>query len=215
MVRIIVIGCGRVGSGLAIALSQKGHDVVVIDTDEGAFKRLGTTFNGITLRGSGYDENLLLKAGIKKCEAFAAVTNSDSSNTMSAEIASRLFQVPKVVARLYLPEREQTMQFLGIDYVNGVRMTVQPIMDKLLEGVGQHLFIRGDLEVIEFLAGPGIHNKRIVDVQIPNEFRIYLVTRGGSTFIPWRETILKDGDILLAAVKSLSFPKIEKYIKKQ
>jgi trk system potassium uptake protein TrkA len=214
-VHIIVIGCGRVGSSLAIALSQKGHDIVVIDTDEESFKRLGVTFNGITLRGSGCDEDLLLKAGIDRCDAFAAVTNSDSANTMSAEIASRLYHVPKVVARLYLPEREQTMQFLGIDYVNGVRMTVQPIMDKLLVGSGQHLFIRGDLEVIEFQAGPEIHNRKIVDVQIPNEFRICLVTREGSTFLPWRDTILKDRDILLTAVRSTSFPKIAKYIRKK
>jgi trk system potassium uptake protein TrkA len=213
-VHIIVIGCGRVGSSLATALSHKGHDVVVIDNDEEAFKRLGTTFNGVILRGSGYDEDLLKKAGIEKCDAFAAVTNSDSANTMSAEIASKLFHVPKVVARLYLPEREPTMQFLGINYVNGVRMTVQPIMDKLLEGVGQHLLMRGDLEVIEFLAGPEIHNKRIVDIQIPNEFRICLVTREGSTFLPWRDTTLKDRDILVAAVKSTSFPKIAKYIRK-
>ena len=211
---IIVIGCGRVGSNLAIALSHKGHDVVVIDHEEEAFKRLGTTFNGVILRGSGYDEALLKKAGIEKCDAFAAVTNSDSANTMSAEIASRLYHVPKVVARLYLPEREPTMQFLGINYVNGIRMTVQPIMDKLLEGVGQHLLMRGDLEMIEFLAGPELHNKRIVDVQIPNEFRICLVTREGSTFLPWRETTLKDRDVLVAAVKSASFPKIAKYIRK-
>jgi trk/ktr system potassium uptake protein len=211
---IIIVGCGRVGSSLANGLSQKGHDVVVIDKEEEAFKRLGATFNGISLRGLGYDEELLQKAGIEKCEAFAAVTNSDSANTMSAEIASRLYHVPRVVARLYLPERERTMQFLGIDYISGTRMTVQAIMDRLLEGVGQHVLIRGDLEVIEFLAGPEIHNKRVVDVQIPNEFRICLVTRQGTTFLPWRETILKDRDILLAAVKSLSFPKIAKYVRK-
>lgn len=211
---VIVVGCGRVGSSLAIALAQKGHDVVVIDNDEEAFKRLGTTFNGLTLRGSGCDEPLLLKAGIEKCTAFAAVTNSDSANTMAAEIASRLYLVPRVVARLYLPERERTYQNLGINYVHGVRMTVQPIMDKLLEGVGQHLLIRGDLEVIEFMAGPEMHNRKIIDVQIPNEFRICLVTRAGTTFLPWRETILKDRDIIVAAVKSASFPKIAKYIRK-
>jgi trk system potassium uptake protein TrkA len=211
---IMIVGCGRVGSSLAMALSQKGHNVVVIDKDKEAFKRLGTTFNGVSLRGLGYDQELLRNAGIEKCEAFAAVTNSDSANTMSAEIASRLYHVPRVVARLYLPERERTMQFLGIDYISGTRMIVQAIMDRLIEGVGQHLLIRGDLEVIEFLAGSEIHNKKVVDVQIPNEFRICLVTRQGSTFLPWRETILKDRDILLAAVKSLSFPKIAKYIRK-
>jgi len=83
-----------------------------------------------------------------------------------------------------------------------------------LEGVGQHLLMRGDLEMIEFLAGPELHNKRIVDVQIPNEFRICLVTRERSTFLPWRETTLKDRDVLVAVVKSASYPKIAKYIRK-
>jgi Trk K+ transport system NAD-binding subunit len=86
-------------------------------------------------------------------------------------------------------------------------------MDKLVQGHGRHLSIRGDVEVIEFIAGSRIENLRLIDVQIPNEFRICLVTRQGKSFIPWRETVLKDGDNLLAVVKSNAYSRIKQYMR--
>jgi len=207
-VHVIVIGCGRVGSELATMLSQRGHNVVIIDTEPEAFKRLGATFNGITLRGFGYDEELLIEAGIEKCDAFAAVTNSDSANMMAAEIASRIFHVERVVVRLYLPEQERSMQLLGLDFVCDTSLSVGAIFEKLTTSLSHSLTVRGDTEVIEFIAGPAMHDKTILDVQIPNKFRICLVTRDGSSFIPWRESILKENDIILAVVKAASYGKI-------
>ena len=210
---VIVIGCGRVGSELAAMLSQRGHNVVIIDTEPEAFKRLGATFNGITLRGFGYDEELLIEAGIEKCDAFAAVTNSDSANMMAAEIASRLFHVDRVVVRLYLPEQERSMQLLGLDFVCDTSLSVGAIFEKLTTSLSRSLTVRGDTEVIEFIAGPAMHDKTILDVQIPNKFRICLVTRDGSTFIPWRESILKENDIILAVVKTTSYGKIRPWMR--
>jgi Trk K+ transport system NAD-binding subunit len=86
-------------------------------------------------------------------------------------------------------------------------------MDKIVQGHGRHLSIRGDVEVIEFVAGPGIENKRLVDIQIPNEFRICLVTRQGKSFIPWRETTLRDGDNLIAVVKSGAYSRVKQYMR--
>ena len=210
---VIVIGCGRVGSELAAMLSQRGHNVVIIDTEPEAFKRLGATFNGITLRGFGYDEELLIEAGIEKCDAFAAVTNSDSANMMAAEIASRIFHVERVVVRLYLPEQERSMQLLGLDFVCDTSLSVGAIFEKLTTSLSRSLTVRGDTEVIEFIAGPAMHDKTILDVQIPNKFRICLVTRDGSTFIPWRESILKENDIILAVVKTTSYSKIRPWMR--
>ena len=112
---VIVVGCGDVGAQLAILLSTEGHDVVIVDKNPGAFKRLGSTFNGIKITGYGFDEDVLREAGIEKCDAFAAVTDQDNSNMMAAEVASRIYKVPKVVARLYNAERESTFQQLGLD----------------------------------------------------------------------------------------------------
>ncbi len=210
---VIVVGCGRVGSELATMLSTEGHDVVVIDKNKDAFRRLGATFNGITLHGYGYDEETLKAAGIDKCDAFAAVTDLDNSNMMAAEVATKIYGVSRVVTRLYNPERARTLQTLGLDHVCGTTMVAQAILDKLSTGHGRHLTMRGDLELIEFIAGPAMHDKIILHIQIPNEFRICMVTRAGSSFIPWRETILKERDIILAVVKNSAYAKIKQYMK--
>jgi trk system potassium uptake protein TrkA len=210
---VIVVGCGRVGSELATMLSTEGHDVVVIDKNKDAFRRLGATFNGITLSGYGYDEETLKAAGIDKCDALAAVTDLDNSNMMAAEVASKIFNVPRVVIRLYHPERERTLQTLGLDYVCGTTMVARSVLDKLLTGHGHHLSRRGDLELIEFIAGPGVEGKRVIDIQIPNSFRLCLVSREGASFIPWRETILKERDILLAVVRADVYPAVKKLMR--
>jgi trk system potassium uptake protein TrkA len=210
---IIIIGCGRVGSQLALMLAQEKHDIVVIDKDPGAFKNLGGTFNGLKLQGYGYDEEVLREARIEKCDAFAAVTDLDNANIMACEVASKLYNVPRVVARVYNPESVSTFEELGLEYVFGTNIVAQTIMDKIVQGHGRHLSIRGDVEVIEFIAGPKIENKRLIDIQIPNEFRICLVTRQGKNFIPWRETILRDGDTLTAAVKSSAYSRVKQYMR--
>ena len=209
---VIVVGCGRVGSQLANLLSTEGHDIVVIDKDPTAFRRLGSTFNGITISGFGYDEDILKEAGIERCDAFAAVTQFDNANMMAAEVASKLYGVPRVVARLYNPERERTFQQLGLDYVCGTTMVAQAMLVKITEGHGHHLTIRGDIEIIEFIANAKVEGKMVVDVQMPNEFRICLVTRQGQTFVPWRETILKDHDILLAVVRNTAYEKVKQFM---
>jgi trk system potassium uptake protein TrkA len=210
---VIVVGCGRVGSELAGLLASEGNDVVVIDKNPAAFRRLGGTFNGITLTGYGYDEEVLKEAGVERCEAFAAVTDLDNTNMMAAEVAKRIFGVPNVIVRLYNPERERTLQALGLDYVCGTTMVARSVLDKLATGHGHHLSRRGDLELIEFIAGPGIEGKRVIDIQIPNSFRLCLVTREGSSFIPWRETILKERDILLAVVRTDVYPTVKKMMR--
>lgn len=211
---VIVVGCGDVGVQLAALLSTEGHDVVVIDKNPNAFKRLGSAFNGIKIHGYGFDEGVLREAGIEKCDAFAAVTDQDNSNMMAAEVASKIYNVPKVVARLYNTEREITFQQLGIAYTCATTMVAQNVLEKLVEGHGHHLIIRGDTELIEFIAGPEVDKKKVIDIQIPNKFRICLVTRNGSAFIPWRESILQDQDTLLAVVKSEAHSMIKKYMRK-
>jgi trk system potassium uptake protein TrkA len=210
---IIIIGCGRVGSQLALMLAQEKHDIVVIDRDTDAFKHLGASFNGIRLHGYGYDEEALQKAHIERCDAFAAVTDLDNANIMACEVASKLYHVPRVVARVYNPESISTFEELGLEYVFGTNIVAQTIMDKIVQGHGRHLSIRGEVEVIEFIAGPKIENKRLIDIQIPNEFRVCLVTRQGKDFIPWRETLLRDGDTLTAAVKSSAYSRVKQYMR--
>jgi len=94
---VIIVGCGRVGSELAKILSSEGHNVVVIDRNPESFRRLGQSFNGLTLVGSGFDTELLRSAGISQADAFCAVTNGDNTNLISAQVAKKIFKVPKVL----------------------------------------------------------------------------------------------------------------------
>jgi trk system potassium uptake protein TrkA len=128
---IIIIGCGRVGSALAEAWALNGDDVVVIDKDPQAFRSLGAGFNGITMRGTGCDQEQLRLAGIQHSGAFVAATNSDSVNMMAAEIAMRVYGVPRVVVRLYEPAHELSMKVLGLTYIDDASLSVQAIMEAL------------------------------------------------------------------------------------
>lgn len=209
---IVVVGCGRVGSQLATLLSIEGHNVVVIDRDEDAFRRLGSTFNGVTIKGLGFDEDVLEEAGLRDADAFAAVTNLDNTNLMAAEVARKLFGVKHVVARLYNPVRERTYQQLNLDYVCGTTLVAESLMEKIKSGHGHHLSSVGDVEVIEFKCSEHAEGKRIRDIEIAHGFRVAAVLRGSSTFIPKDDTIIKAGDIMIAAVKDEAFGKVARYM---
>jgi trk system potassium uptake protein TrkA len=112
--KIVILGCGRLGSYLARRLDREGHDVTVIDRVSESFSRLGSDFRGKMVLGTGIDEDILRRAGIEKADAFIAVSNGDNTNAMASEIAKLVFKVPKVVARLYDPVREDTYHTLGL-----------------------------------------------------------------------------------------------------
>ncbi len=112
--KVIILGCGRQGAYLAQRLDKQGHDVTVIDRNSDSFRRLGPDFHGTMLLGVGIDEDVLRRAGIENADAFVAVTNGDNTNAMAAEIARLVFQVPKVIARLYDPAREETYRTMGL-----------------------------------------------------------------------------------------------------
>lgn len=119
--RIVILGCGRVGSTLAAILTREGHHVAVIDRDQGAFdkaaQRLGADFTRETVRGVGIDEGTMRQAGIEEADAFVAVTSGDNTNIVAAQIARQRFRVPKVVARVYDPIRAQAYRQAGVETV--------------------------------------------------------------------------------------------------
>ena len=115
--KIVILGCGRVGSTLASMIDRAGHQVSVIDSSNEAFRRLDTSFSGETIVGNGVDEEVLIRAGIKDADAFAAVTNGDNRNIMASQIAKEIFNVKKVVCRIYDPIRQNTYNELGLDAI--------------------------------------------------------------------------------------------------
>lgn len=131
--KIIILGCGRVGAALAQQLDTAGHEVVIVDRNQDAFARLGPDYTGGMVMGTGIDEDVLRKAGIEDADAFVAVTNGDNTNAMSAQIAKLVFHVPHVVARLYDPVREETYNTLGLDTVSPTIIGVERIKDQIIK----------------------------------------------------------------------------------
>ena len=116
--RVLIMGCGRVGSTLAADLDRNGHEVTVLDLNAAQFKRLPAGFRGVSVVGNGIDQDTLRRAGIESADAFAAVTQGDNRNLMASQIAKHIFRVPKVVCRIYDPIREELYRGLGLDTVS-------------------------------------------------------------------------------------------------
>lgn len=132
--KVVILGCGRVGSTLARSLDSEGHTVTVIDGQEHQFKRLGGEFKGQTVIGTGIDEDVLRVAGIEEADVFVAVTNGDNTSIMASQIAKEVFGVPHVVTRIYDPVREQLYRTLGLDTLCPTTTMAGLISDKLHEG---------------------------------------------------------------------------------
>jgi len=207
---VIIVGCGRVGSELAKLLSNEGHNVVVIDKNSSSFDRLGATFNGLTMVGNGFDLALLKQVGIEKADAFCAVTNGDNTNLISAQVAKKIFKVPKVLARVYDPQRAHIYTALGMDIISGTILFAAMLRDKIIESrFSSYLIETKDLGVIEIDVKNSLIGKAIDDINIPGEFLVAAIRRLDGIIIPDPKTILKAKDKLMAVVKVASLEKIK------
>ena len=200
---VIIGGCGRVGAELADQLSDEGHDVVVLDVDDASFARIGPRFNGESLVGDVTDKDLMVRAGIERADALAAVTQSDNSNLMAVQIARQLFEVPHTVARLFNPQREASYRKMGIRYVSETSMIVAAIRSDLRTGtVPAYLGARDEeVDVVEIevgLAGQGVS---VAELERDGSVRVATVHRGLRTRIPRLDDRFREHDILVAAVR--------------
>ncbi len=125
------MGCGRVGAQLAGLLDAEGHQVSVLDTDSYSFRRLPATFSGTALVGNGIDEEVLKRAGIEEADAFVVVTQGDNRNVMAAQIAKHIFNVPKVICRIYDPLRRDLYETLGLEAISPTTVFAQILKEKL------------------------------------------------------------------------------------
>lgn len=131
--KVVIMGCGRVGAQLAALLDSDGHEVTVLDINSRSFRRLAPTFKGTALLGDGTDEDSLRKAGIEKADAFVAVTAGDNRNVMAAQIAKHIFKVPKVICRIYDPLREEVYRTLGLEAFSPTTVFARLVKEKLVK----------------------------------------------------------------------------------
>lgn len=212
---IIVVGCGRVGGQVATLLSEEGHNVVVIDKNTESFKRLGKTFNGMTLVGNGFEIDVLKQAGIEKADAFCSLTNGDNTNIMASQIAKKMFRVPRVIARVYDSARAHIYESLGLEILSGTILFASMIRDKLVDRrLSSFLLETGDLGVIELDVPEKFSGVTVGEMGLPNEFWIIVVVKGSDphgqdSIIPLPDTQLGKGDKVYAIVRSGSIAKIK------
>lgn len=131
--RVIIVGCSRVGAMVARVLVADGHQVTVVDINRNSFSRLGPDFPGEMVLGNGIDEDVLRKAGIEQAEGFASLTNGDNRNIMAAQIAREIFHVPRVITRIYDPIRENVYRELGLNTTSPTLTGVREI-HRMLKG---------------------------------------------------------------------------------
>jgi trk system potassium uptake protein TrkA len=129
--KIVIMGCGRVGAQLAGLLDTDGHSVTILDTDASSFRRLPPTFKGTALVGNGLDQEALKRAGVEEADAFVAVTQGDNRNAMAAQVAKYIFNVPKVVCRIYDPLRQELYSTLGLETLGPTTIFAQMLKEKL------------------------------------------------------------------------------------
>ena len=210
------MGCGRVGSTLAVDLEKSGHTVAVIDQNREAFRRLGANFNGRTVAGVGFDRDTLLEAGIEKADAFAAVSNGDNSNILAARVARETFGVKNVVARIYDPGRAEIYQRLGIPTVATVLWTTDQIMRRLTpDGTkSEWRDATGTILLVEVSLHKDWYGESILLIEKNTNARVAFVTRLGEAVLPDEHTVLQEGDLVHLLVNEKQISETEKTLAK-
>ncbi len=205
------MGCGRVGASLARTLSEMAHDVAVIDMDATAFRRLGSSFEGRTVTGVGFDRQVLQSAGIKDAYAFAAVSSGDNSNILAARVARETFQVEHVVARIYDPRRAAVYQRLGIPTVATVKWTTDQTIRRLLPqgSLPEYADPSARVVVAEVPFDLSWVGRRIPDLERVAETRVAYLTRLGEGLVPAADTVLQDGDLLHVVAARTDLDRVE------
>jgi trk system potassium uptake protein TrkA len=203
-VHVVIMGCGRVGSGLALSLERLGHDVSMIDQNPRAFRRLGPDFHGQQVRGLGFDRQVLIEAGIERAGAFAAVSNGDNSNIISARVARETFGVTHVVARIYDPKRAAVYERLGIPTVATVPWTTDRFLRMLLPDGGAAAWRdpSGTVAVLQLPLHEEWAGRTIGELEDHIGARIAFIVRFGTGILPGHDTVVQADDQVYAAAVS-------------
>lgn len=212
--KIIVMGCGRVGSQVSQLLSDLGHEVTVIDHDANAPARLGPEFKGRIVRGLGFDRNALLEAGVEGAEGFVAASSSDNANIVAARIARTIFRVPRVVARLYDPLRTEIYERLGLSTISstawGAERIVEVVTHTDLDVM--HIFRDGGTTLVRVEAPAHLNGHHVTQMNIPGEVMVIAISRDDQTFIPVSGSEFREGDIIHLTVIPSAMNRLEEML---
>ena len=195
---IIIVGCGRLGAELAKGLSNRNHQVTVIDRDKETFAMLGMDFRGKTVVGDALNRDILLRAGIENADGMVATTTSDATNLVIGHLARSLFNIRHVVVRNYLPTARRLFEVFNLQVVGATAWGAQRIEELINYSELETVFSagNGEVEIYEFIIPPTWH-KRPLGELIPEEgCRAVALTRAGRAQLPDDDCVINEGDVL-------------------
>ena len=209
--KVIVMGCGRVGGQVSLLLTNQGHDVTVIDHDSNAVSRLGPDFKGKVVHGIGFDRSVLLEANVETAEAFVAASSSDNANIIAARIARNIFHVPRVVARLYDPLRAEIYQRLGLFTISTTNWGAERIFEVVTHTDLDvaYTFGRGEVSMVVIEAPLQLAGRTVQHLSVAGEIVVVSITRDGQAFIPVLGSEFHEGDRIYLAVLPTAMERLE------
>ena len=212
---VVIVGCGRVGSTLALSLVSSGHSVAVIDRKSDAFFRLRDNFAGQTITGIGFDRDVLEQAGIKHASAVTAVTNGDNSNILIARVARESFGIENVVARISDPKRAEIYERLGIATVATVKWTSDRILRRILPDLPAVEWTdpSSSVVLVERTLPVSLVGEKILELEIKGA-RISAIRRLSAAIIPDAKTLVQQGDIAYFTVEKNSVNALDEFLKR-
>ena len=212
--KIIIVGCGRIGSGLAQALDKAGHEIYVIDSNPAAFANLNPAFKGKTIEGIGFDRDVPLKARIDRADAVAAVTSSDESNAVIAQLAREAYRVPKVVARMYDRQKAEIYRRLGVLTLSSTTWGIRRAMDLInYSPLNTVLSLgSGDVDLVEIEVPALLIGRQVRELMLSGEAIVSAIDRGNKTFIPTMGTTFEKGDLVYVSVATQSIGRLKRLL---
>jgi trk system potassium uptake protein len=212
--RVIVMGCGRVGEAVSHLLAVEGHLVTVVDRDEAALARLGANFKGRKIVGVGFDRRVLLEAGIVDAEAFVATSSSDNANIVAARLARSVFRVPRVVARLYDPQQIEIYRRLGLVTFSTTNWGAERIHELITHGQldADLSFGNGEVALMSIEVPPLLVGRSVKDITAAGEISVAAVTRQARAFIPMLGTTFQAGDIIHLVVLAEAMERLDSWL---
>jgi trk system potassium uptake protein TrkA len=209
--KVIIMGCGRVGEQLARLLVDEGHQVAVIDYDARALARLGSNFKGQRITGVGFDRDVLIKAGIEQADAFAAASSSDNANIIAARIAHNIFHVPRVVARLFDPQRAEIYRRLGMLTISSTTWGAERLRELLTSAELDPIisFGSGEVSLVNIDIPSHLVGRMVKDLVVSSEINVVAITRQGAAFIPTLGSQFKEGDVVHVALLALALQRFK------
>jgi trk system potassium uptake protein TrkA len=208
--KFLVVGCGRAGSRLAQTLQRHGHAVTVIDSSTDALATVAGK-GIVTLQGIGFDRQVLIQAGVQQVDGLAAVTGNDEVNVIVARVARRVFQVPRVMARVYDPRKADIYRRLGL-------LTISPLawgvdrMAEALEAARAYPLLSlgsGEVHLVQAVAPPQMVGRTVQALNVPGEVQVTAIHRDGRTFLPGPVTVFEEGDVLYLALIARAAQRLE------